>query len=436
MKTSGEIIILCKDLSPRLEYVADFLTDSTGLQFKVTNEPGDHTYIINYSNTAHDYAFTITDSGFLHEKGIRTFKPEILKTRDGSYLFPSPDGFTLPFDLFSAIFYLISRYEEYLPFNPDQHGRFEAEQSLSFQNHILEEPLVDQWIIMLKKAVNAAYPNLEFPSRNAQYLSTIDIDSPWAFSHRRPGGNIPGLIKYFLKGNIKGVRKRIDVIKGKLNDPFDVYTFIREAEEQYKFRSVFFFLTAGSHRYDVNHSLNSGHFAELVRRIASEHATGIHPSYASNVDPKILYNEIQKLTSILEKAPTLSRQHFLMLRFPKTYRQLMSLGIQEDYSMGYASSPGFRAGTSLPFKFYDIEKEQQTSLIVHPFTIMDVTLRQYMKLDPVEAINKIKLLIDKTRSVCGIFTSLWHNESLSEFAEWKGWRNVFTEMIKEAVKKW
>ena len=99
--------------------------------------------------------------------------------------------------------------------------------------------------------------------------------------------------------------------------------------------------------------------------------------------------------------------------------------------MGYASLPGFRAGTTLPFRFYDLSHEQETSLLIHPFAMMDVTLQQYAGLAVHEATEQVKRLIGKVRSVQGIFTSLWHNESLSEQSEWKGWRNVFESMVEE-----
>jgi hypothetical protein len=43
----------------------------------------------------------------------------------------------LPFDPLAATFYLVSRYEEYLPFIPDEHGRFPAKQSFAFSNGFL-----------------------------------------------------------------------------------------------------------------------------------------------------------------------------------------------------------------------------------------------------------------------------------------------------------
>jgi hypothetical protein len=97
--------------------------------------------------------------------------------------------------MFSAVFYLISRYEEYLPFEPDQYGRFEAGQSLAFRHHFLEEPIVDQWIEMFKSVLTGKYPELHFPAREFRFISTFDVDRPWAYLHKGIWRTLRGLVR-------------------------------------------------------------------------------------------------------------------------------------------------------------------------------------------------------------------------------------------------
>ena len=224
---------------------------------------------------------------------------------------------------------------------------------------------------------------------------------------------------------------KLDVLRGKRPDPFDTYAYIREMENRYGFRSLFFFLYGNYGRYDNNYSLHNVHFRNLLEHLKQERVIGIHPSYKSNSHEHLLKAEADSFTRLLGKKPEISRQHFLILKLPYTYRQLIKLGIQEDYSMGYASDCGFRAGTSMPFRFYDLADECETPLLIHPFAIMDVTLRQYLGLDTAAASHRINQLIEKTRAVHGTFTSLWHNESLSEEGIWRGWRRVFEGMAGE-----
>ena len=60
---------------------------------------------------------------------------------------------------------------------------------------------------------------------------------------------------------------------------------------------------------------------------------------------------------------------------------------------------------------------------------MDVTLQQYLKLSPEDAIAAVKPLIESIKMFGGIFTTLWHNSSLSETGDWQGWRVVYEAII-------
>ena len=140
-------------------------------------------------------------------------------------------------------------------------------------------------------------------------------------------------------------------------------------------------------------------------------------------------NEMKRFEAILGIRTEISRQHYLIVSMPKTYKRMASLGISSDYSMGYASMTGFRAGTSLPFKFFDVQDNKEYPLMIHPFVVMDVTLKHYLHLNPDEASAQINFLIRQIKEVKGVFTSLWHNESLSEYGIWKGWRKVFEDMV-------
>ena len=101
--------------------------------------------------------------------------------------------------------------------------------------------------------------------------------------------------------------------------------------------------------------------------------------------------------------------------------------------MGYAVEPGFRAGIADPFNFFDLVENKETELIIHPVTIMDVTLRDYHGLTHEKGLETILSMIDTVRSVNGECISLWHNESFSEIGRWNGWRTIYEEMIKHAT---
>jgi hypothetical protein len=168
---------------------------------------------------------------------------------------------------------------------------------------------------------------------------------------------------------------------------------------------------------------------KLIKGVNNRYNVGIHPSYQSDSDFHIVKNELNKLESITGKPITKSRLHFLRIAMPRTYQILENCGISEDYSMGFAELPGFRAGTCTPFRFYDLSVEKETNLYIVPFGVMDGTLNQYMGLNAASAVEKVKELAQQVRNVEGTMVTIWHNQSFSETREWKGWRSVYPRIL-------
>ncbi|HPT31911.1 MAG TPA: hypothetical protein PLW67_08725, partial [Prolixibacteraceae bacterium] len=119
----------------------------------------------------------------------------------------------------------------------------------------------------------------------------------------------------------------------------------------------------------------------------------------------------------------------LMLKMPDTYLHLTEAGITEDYSMGYPDLPGFRAGICTPFYFYDLTCEKVTPLKIFPFQVMEATFLQYLNLHPSGALEKIKTIMEEVKKTGGVFSAIWHNESLGNNGKMDRWKNVFEEMI-------
>ncbi|MFZ9586930.1 MAG: hypothetical protein ACO29U_04960, partial [Crocinitomicaceae bacterium] len=133
-----------------------------------------------------------------------------------------------------------------------------------------------------------------------------------------------------------------------------------------------------------------------------------------------------RLNLITQKPVTKNRQHFLVLNLPTTYQSLIHQNITDDYSMGYADIAGFRAGTARSFPWFDLEKNDITNLIIHPFSYMDGTLKEYLNLEPHEAKLKIAELFKEVCLHGGQFSYIWHNETIGDYAHWNGWKDVFT----------
>ncbi len=184
---------------------------------------------------------------------------------------------------------------------------------------------------------------------------------------------------------------------------------------------------------DKNTPTGNLSISRLLKSLAEHAAIVIHPSYAYNGSLTILKSEIDGLSAVLRREITASRQHFLKISFPETYLNLINLDITDDYSLGFAGKPGFRAGICSPFKWYNLEAETETSLTIHPFALMEGTLRDYMNFGPEQAMEFIRPLVDEVKSLNGCFISLWHNESMSEQQRWIGWTRVYSEMLEYAA---
>ena len=374
--------------------------------------------------------------GLLNERGVRHLDISFIEYEGRIAFFPVFHKKSLfPFDLFAASFYLVSRYEEYLPYKRDMYGRFGAKQSIAYRKKFLHLPMVNIWAFLLAEKFETYFPNLEIVYPKYKFISTIDIDAAWAVLNKGMMRIVGGYMKDFSQLDFTHAMFRTKVLLGKKKDIFDSYDFIYKIHKRFKIKPIFFLLFAKYGMNDKNIPRSNGNFKELIKSLADWSHIGIHPSFNSNGDSKLLYEEVEKLEKVLNREIGKSRQHFLKLELPITYRNLVKEEIYEDYSMGYAARPGFRASVATPFPFFDLDLDVMTKMKVYPFAIMDGTLRFYLGLNPIQAKRIYKQYIDETKKVGGVFVSLWHNESLSNKGDWKRWREVFLDMFEEANEK-
>ncbi len=339
----------------------------------------------------------------------------------------------LTFDVFAASFFLVSRYEEYLPFVSDQHGRFEAESSVLTKMGMLQKPVVNRWIIAFGARLQLLYPALKIREKNYRFQLTYDIDAAWAYLHKGLVRSAGAYLRDFLKADFGEMKQRTKVLRHKQIDPFNTFDYQLDIQKKYKLRPLYFILFAKYGLNDKNISVRNRHFQHFIKYLGDYAEIGIHPSYASFDDRALLKQEIKLLSRVLNKEVTKSRQHFLRMNLPGTYHNLIDMDIEDDYTMGYAAQPGFRAGIADDFYFYDLDHDVVTNLRVHPFTLMDGTLRDYMKLGTTEAVLQAEELIKSVKAVGGTFILLWHNETLSEQKRWVGWRAVFESILQTAM---
>lgn len=421
------------NISPRLKYINHIVFELIlGLSVKYSLDLGQFEDIngpkVNYTLLKIHNSVNISPSHLLFEDNIQAQKPPYGHIGETIVLYPNNDS-DLHFDPLAACFYVVSRYEEYTNFHKDEHQRFPAEASIQHNLAILHLPIVQIWAEMIKKALKSEFKNLHFKNLGFSFLPTFDIDMAWSYKEKGLFRTIGASIKSIFKLDLQTLQERWQVNSGKKQDPFDTFEYIATQTEKYHLSSLYFFLVGRHSQYDKNTSPKNQNFIKLIQRVASKYQVGLHPSYFSK---KYLSEEINTLQDIIDSPLRLSRQHYVRLFLPSTYRQLMDHQIFADYSMGYPDKLGFRNGLAIPIPWYDLEKEEQTALIIHPFQIMDVTLKNYLQKKPKQATEQIQSIIDTIRKHGGTCISIWHNSSFDH--QWKGWKKVFEEMLSYAEK--
>lgn len=398
------IQVLCDKHTVRLDYVLEFIFED---QFEVVERKEELTSkrVLNYSHTEMENVLWIIPSGLLEQESI---------IEDYHHVYAHED-------ILSDIFYVLTRYEEYMIEEKDKFDRFPAQKSEQFKKNRLNEPIVDEWVAALRETLGL---NPSFPY---QFIPTFDIDNAWAYKNKGSVRRIASKARDVVKRDKKRIKERDEVLKGNLVDPYDTYSQIITLE---KWKPRVFFLLGDYGKYDKNINWQNKEFQELIRKIDQHAIVGIHPSFDSFGKPEQVKKEKNRLEEILGHEITLSRQHFLRMKMPDTYEILESIGIQEDYTMGYAAHYGWRSGTSRSYYFFNLLENRKTSLKIYPFQYMDGTLNEYLNLDPVKAKEIVLDLTEKTQKFGGNFIGLWHNETIGDYGIWEGWKEVLNYNIR------
>ncbi|MFQ3181448.1 MAG: hypothetical protein ACI9Z4_001042 [Polaribacter sp.] len=432
------ILIYTHKITPRVRYIFKHIFTRTLLipvsfttkveEFVAHNGPK-----LTYTKAPLGKEFFIKSNPLLFEQGVNDLEVNIQKWEEVPCFFVTGSKSAIPFDIFAASFYLISRYEEYLPHVKDRHGRYAASESLAYKNGFLEKPVVDIWSYKLLARLKEKFPNYKYENRAYEYISTIDIDNAFAYKYKNFIRTFGGFLNDLFKLRLLNVLQRLMVLLNLTKDPFDNFQRILDLKKTKDIRTIFFCSIGDYTTFDTNVSASKNKYRLLLKDLVDYASVGLHPSYFTMQNASLLKKEKERLESITNIPIIRSRQHYLRFNLPESYQQLIDLEIEEDHSMGYASNVGFRAGTCTPFYFYDLDFEIQTPLKVFPFALMDTTLNDYLKITPKQSLGKIRDLRNEVKAVNGTFITLFHNESLSNHTRWRGWKRLYESMIKIAI---
>jgi len=428
------LIVYTNKITPRLQYIVDFIGRKIiGEPFQLTT---DNFYFndyagpkINYSNSKiTDDELLIINYSLLFEDSIKEQNISCFEV-NGYKAFFNTQG-DHPFDIFAATFYLLSRYEEYLPHQKDMYGRYAHENSLAFREGFLNVPLVNIWIGDFKKALKERFSALITHHSSFIFQPTYDIDEAFAFKNKGLLKTIGGLAKSVVDREWSMVDERMNVLRNRKEDPYEAYEWLDRLHAKNNLKPIYFFHVADKRgKYDKNIPATNPEMQRLIKQHAEKYPVGIHPSWASGDEEELLHQEIKTLESVSGKKITASRQHYIRFILPHTFRRLIAAGITDDYSMGYGSINGFRASTASSFYWYDLEKEQTTRLLLHPFCFMEANSFFEQKYLPQRAYEEMMHYYNAVKSVNGTLITIWHNIFLGTYPKFQGWKEVYGEFV-------
>ncbi len=431
------LLVYTHKITPRLTYIFKHYFVRT-LQIPITFSTKIEEFVahnglkMTYGKMPLGNEFFVQSHSLLFEQGVNEVDIQVEKWDDIPCFFKTNERSNIPFDIFAAGFYLISRYEEYLPHLDNEQDCFSHKNSLAYKHDFLEKPVVDIWAYKLQSLLKDFFPTYDYETRQFRFISTINVPRAYIYKHQGLARSVGRSVADLCSFQLRQILQRTLTVLGFRKDPYDTFQRLLYLQKHFSIETIFFFSIGNYSLYDRNSSFRNVHFRSLIKSISDYAKVGLLASYFTINDEVLIKKEKERLEGIINIPVKRSRQYYSRLNIPETYQHLIDLEVEEDYSMVYKSTVGFRASTCTPFYFYDLDFEIQTPLKIFPTTFSSTALKKGMNLTNAGCKAKVKALMNEVKKVNGTFISLFHNHTLSELPEWKGWRMIYEEMLKNA----
>lgn len=426
-----QLLIYSPKTGPRLIYIFKHIcTRLLGIEIAFTTEVPEFVAHsgpkIWYGPSGSGNTFFLKSNDLLFQQGLTDIEINVKQWEDTVGFFPTSPDSNLPYDIFAASFYLLSRYEEYLPHVKDESGRYPAEESLAGSNDFLNQSVVDIWARKFLAALLVAYPNLKYDLPSFEKLNVIDV--PQAFKYKSKGflRSFFGYFSDLFRFRFRSIAYRTRVLLLLSKDPHNTLDWVAEVGKENASRYLCFFQVGDYSRDDYNISHHKKAYRSLIKSAADYAPVGLRISHRALTDFKQLKEEKRRLENITNRPATCSINASGVLNIPDILRALVDLEIASNYSMGYATKPGFRAGTSRPFYFYDLDFEVQTPLKLIPYSL---SLQNLEQLSADEVKELVTDYSNRLESVGGCLVSILNNDAFALTFDNRSWRTLYTEQL-------
>lgn len=329
-------------------------------------------------------------------------------------------------DIIASTFFLITRYEECLnKTNRDRYGRLAGTESFPCRAGFLMRPVADEYGKLLRAWLREVGIHVEEPPAEYEHIYlTHDVDRIWRWK------SLYRAFRTFAKRAVLCKRNMFESLKQwfayEKYDEFYTFPWMVEADGRAaeclgreKCTIIYFMKGGGKSEFDEPYFKYISRVKKLVHFLLESGAViGLHASFSAGEAPEKIMEEKERLEKISGEVITWNRNHYLCSREPKDMAFLISAGITDDYTMGFADIIGFRLGTCRAVKWINPLSKEVTSLTLHPLTVMEGTLsEEYMDLNENEAESIVKEMLDITKQFHGEAVILWHNSTLVDSEE-------------------
>lgn len=415
------LLIYTQKITPRIVYVFKHIcTNILGIPIKFTTKIEEfiaHEGMkLSYGKQALGKELFIEKIELLLEQGISEVEIIVQPWGDSFCFFPVSENSALPFDIFAASFFLLSRYEEYLPHVKDEMGRFPASESVGFQEGFLQSPVVDIWTYKFKEVLEERFPKLEPKERKYNARAIIAVDHVFNFQNKGFIRSLIGLQRDLVQLQFQKVADRIQVLLKLKKDPLNTFEALIDFHKEHKVPLLFMFQLSDFSIYDRNINYNRIPYRSIIKYVGDYSKVGLIPGHFAYENIKTLRKEKLRMENIVHMPLERVMNTNQNLNIPEFYNFLTELEIPQDYSMGYPETLGFRAGTCGPFLFYDINTESTLPLKVHPY-VFNSSIAEDKNAE--EMTNAVAKLIKEVKDVDGSFRAVFKNQDFSEYADYQ-----------------
>ena len=334
-------------------------------------------------------------------------------------------------DIFATIFFMLTRWEEYVEKKRDSHGRFSHTDSIAYKFNFLERPIVNEyveflWNLLLKHGYKEKREKREF-----SILVTHDVDEVLRYpDFRKVIKSMAGDIIYRKNPllSLKTLYTYSSIKQKKIKDPYNTFDEIMNLSNKHNIKSYFFFMSGGTSRYDNRYNINEPNLKNIIENIKTRgHYVGFHPSYNAYSNPQQFKIEKDALESVHNAPIKYGREHYLRFEVPITWQIWEDNKLDWCSNLAYAKKDGFRAGCCYPYPVFNILTQEKLNLMEKPLIMMEVTFMEQIN-DYHEIEKKIDYYMQTIKKYNGEFVLLWHNATFKEH-ELKKYAPLYEETI-------